>query len=335
MKNKLFIAMIFALAIVQSINAQITVTGKITDTNGEAVPGANIRAKGYSDIGTITDLNGFYSLSVPDSATVLIFSFVGMKTHDVKIKGRSVVNVSLSNEDVGIDEVVVTAYGVRREKRSVGYSVQSVDVSGTSRNNNYSRNRTRSRNKSKKNKKNKNSASTGNSNTIQIRGNSSLNGKVSGANVKSPKGFIKIKSKTPLRDENPNNESYAGISENEFKLVKFSPLSTFSIDVDRASYSNVRRFINNGQKPPQDAVRVEEMINYFNYDYPNPNEEHPIAVINEIAECPWQLNHKLMHIGLQARKIATDDLPPSNLVFLIDVSGSMSSANKLPLLKSA
>ena len=333
MKKLLLISMIIALTLVQSMNAQITITGKITDENGEVVPGTSIRAKGYSGIGTISDINGEYSLNVPDSATVLIFSFIGMKTDEVKIKGRSVVNVSLETEDCAIDEVVVTAYGTQT-KKSLSYSVQSV-TSGSLQHNNYSRSRTRNRNKSNKTRNNKKSTLSGSSNTIKIRGNSSLNGKVAGVNVKSPKGFIKIKSKTPLRDENPINESYAGIRENEFKLVKTSPLSTFSIDVDRASYSNIRRFINNGQKPPQDAVRVEEMINYFNYDYPNPEKEHPIAVINEIAECPWQAKHKLLHIGFQAKKIATDNLPPSNLVFLIDVSGSMSSAHKLPLLKSA
>ncbi|MEN8119289.1 MAG: von Willebrand factor type A domain-containing protein [Bacteroidota bacterium] len=334
MKQVIFILLIIALSIAQSMNAQITITGKITDDNGQALPGATIVVKGTT-IGIISDINGEYSLNVPDSATVLIFSFIGMKTDQVKIKGRSVINVSLDNENCAIDEVVVMAYGVRREKKALGYSVQSVDVSGSSRHNNYRRNITNNRKKSNKNKNNKNSISSDISNMLQIRGNSSLNGKVAGVQITSSKGFIKIKSKTPLRDENPNNESYTRINENEFKLVKASPLSTFSIDVDRASYSNVRRFINNGQKPPQDAVRVEEMINYFNYDYPNPEQEHPIAVINEIAECPWKPKHKLLHIGIQARKIATDELPPSNLVFLIDVSGSMSSANKLPLLKNA
>ncbi len=301
MKKRLFILLIIALAIVQGSYAQFTISGIVTDTNGEAVPGVNVRAKGFSNIGTITDLSGKYSLSVPNETTHLVFSFVGMKSQEVEIVGKTIINTMLENEDVGIDEVVVT----------MGYSHIRFN-----RNN-------RNRNKSKKTKGNKNASSP------------YFSGKVSGVSTNSPKGFIKVKQKTPLQNVNPNNESYERIHENEFKLVKISPLSTFSIDVDRAAYSNVRRFINNGQKPPQDAVRIEEMINYFNYDYPNPEKEHPLAVINEIAACPWQPKHKLLHIGIQAKKIATDDLPPSNLVFLIDVSGSMASANKLPLLKNA
>lgn len=134
---------------------------------------------------------------------------------------------------------------------------------------------------------------------------------------------------------NPSTEDYARINENGFRNVKASPLSTFSIDVDKASYSNIKRFLNNGQKPPADAVRIEEMINYFEYDYPQPADQHPFSITTEYSDCPWQTNHKLLHIGLQGRKVPTDNLPPSNLVFLIDVSGSMESPNKLPLLKSA
>jgi len=133
----------------------------------------------------------------------------------------------------------------------------------------------------------------------------------------------------------PNDESYEKTGENGFQGVVKNPLSTFSIDVDKAAYSNVRRFINNGEKPPADAVRVEEMINYFDYDYSQPADEHPFAIFAEVSDCPWQSGHKLVHIGVQGKKIATDDLPPSNIVFLIDVSGSMGESNKLPLLKSS
>jgi Ca-activated chloride channel family protein len=105
--------------------------------------------------------------------------------------------------------------------------------------------------------------------------------------------------------------------------------------VDKAAYSNVRRFINDGQKPPADAVRIEEMINYFDYEYPQPADDHPFAIFTEMSECPWQAEHKLLHIGVQGKKIATEKLPPSNIVFLIDVSGSMDEDNKLPLVKSA
>jgi len=132
-----------------------------------------------------------------------------------------------------------------------------------------------------------------------------------------------------------NTESYNTIHENTFLQTTGNPLSTFSIDVDAASYTNVRRFLNTGQKPPKDAVRIEEMINYFHYDYPQPRNSDPFSITTEVSECPWNAKNRLVHIGLQGKNIPTENLPPSNLVFLIDVSGSMEDANKLPLLKAS
>lgn len=135
--------------------------------------------------------------------------------------------------------------------------------------------------------------------------------------------------------QNFNTEDYAYIEENQFLEVIKNPLSTFSIDVDAASYSNVRRFINNSQMPYKDAVRIEELINYFSYDYPEPEGRHPFSIYTELSECPWNNKHELVHIGIKGKSIDAGELPPSNLVFLLDVSGSMESPNKLPLLKSA
>jgi Ca-activated chloride channel family protein len=132
-----------------------------------------------------------------------------------------------------------------------------------------------------------------------------------------------------------NTEDYSPIAENGFKRVTDNPLSTFSIDVDAASYSNMRRFINNGQLPPKDAVRIEEMINYFNYNYEQPTGDDPFAINTEVTTAPWNDKHLLVQVGLQGKKIAMDNLPPSNIVFLLDVSGSMEAPNKLPLLKSS
>jgi Ca-activated chloride channel family protein len=134
---------------------------------------------------------------------------------------------------------------------------------------------------------------------------------------------------------NFNTESYDQIVENAFLGVTSSPLSTFSIDVDRASYSNVRRFINGGQRPPIDAVRIEEMINYFSFDYPDPDGDHPFSITTEVSNAPWNPIHQLVRIGIQGQRIDTENLPASNLVFLIDVSGSMQSPDKLPLLKAS
>lgn len=132
-----------------------------------------------------------------------------------------------------------------------------------------------------------------------------------------------------------NTENYASVNENGYKEVTQQPLSTFSVDVDRAAYANVRRFLNNGQLPPADAVRIEEMVNYFDYDYKAPEGEQPFSVQSEMAVCPWNEEHYLLKVGLKGREIEKENLPPSNLVFLIDVSGSMNSSNKLPLLKSS
>lgn len=132
-----------------------------------------------------------------------------------------------------------------------------------------------------------------------------------------------------------NTESYKEVAEHGFIRTVSDPLSTFSIDVDTASYSNIRRLIGEGQLPPKGAVRIEEMINYFSYAYPQPEGKHPFSVTTELGPCPWQSTHKLVRIGLKAKDIAKKDLPPSNLVFLIDVSGSMADVNKLPLLQQA
>jgi Ca-activated chloride channel family protein len=132
-----------------------------------------------------------------------------------------------------------------------------------------------------------------------------------------------------------NTEEYDKIDDNPFKLVQNDPLSTFSIDVDTASYSNLRRFISEGRVPPKDAVRIEELINYFSYDYPQPEGDRPFSITTEISNAPWNQKRKLVRVGLQGKKIDTENLPPNNLVFLLDVSGSMNYANKLPLIKSA
>jgi Ca-activated chloride channel family protein len=132
-----------------------------------------------------------------------------------------------------------------------------------------------------------------------------------------------------------NTESYNIIRENSFLAAINNPLSTFSIDVDNASYSNIRRFLNSSQLPPKDAVRIEEMVNYFNYDYTIPSENTPFSINTELSDCPWNSENKLVHIGLQGYTMPIEQLPSSNLVFLLDVSGSMNSPNKLGLLKKS
>lgn len=160
----------------------------------------------------------------------------------------------------------------------------------------------------------------------------SLKGKISGLFIRRNR-----KSKPVINYSNPvsANESYKEINENTFKSSQLNPLSTFSIDVDKAAYSNVRRMINNGQKIPKEAVKIEEFINYFKYNYSQPTSEQPFSINTEVAETPWNKDTKIVKIGLQGKDLDKENIPKSNLVFLLDVSGSMGDSNKLPLLKSA
>jgi Ca-activated chloride channel family protein len=139
----------------------------------------------------------------------------------------------------------------------------------------------------------------------------------------------------PEEEVLPQHIEFQPLAENQFQNALDQPLSTFSIDVDRASYSIIRRYLNSGQLPPQYAVRLEECVNYFKYDYPQPDGKVPFTVYNEMTDCPWQKDHKLLMVGMQGKNLPIEKVPPSNLVFLIDVSGSMSDYNKLDLLKKA
>ncbi len=159
-----------------------------------------------------------------------------------------------------------------------------------------------------------------------------LQGRVSGVIVNGNPSSSQNYSRYP---DDLDREGYDRIVENRFRKVADEPLSTFSIDVDGASMSNVRRILNEGHLPPHGAVRIEEMINYFHYDYPQPKDEHPFSINTEMTDCPWNTKHKLVMVGLQGLKIPMDDLPGSNLVFLIDVSGSMASPDKLPLVRQS
>ena len=139
----------------------------------------------------------------------------------------------------------------------------------------------------------------------------------------------------PMPRADYNTDEFNTINENAFHPARQRPLSTFSADVDRASYSVVRKMLNSGYLPPADAVRVEELINYFDYVYPAPVNNDPVAIHTDLAICPWNTQHQLVRIGIQGKKVPTDKLPASNLVFLIDVSGSMNQENRLPLVKQA
>lgn len=225
----------------------------------------------------------------------LVFSYTGYNSKTVKVTKATIINVVLDS-NVTLNEVVVVSDGYLSKK--VKGKANGIQVAA-------------------------------NSESIRIRGFSSVQKEEDrNSNPNYP-------SKHDIIAPNTNDEDYGVFVENVFESPKSSSLSTFSIDVDNASYTNIRRFINNGQKVPKDAVRVEEMMNFFKYNYPEPKGEHPFSINTEYSDCPWNSSNKLVKIGLQGKNIDDEKLPASNLVFLIDVSGSMFSENKLPLLKQS
>ncbi len=348
-----FLATAFMLA-VQNPNdlKNITITGNVIDEDGMGIPGVTVRAKGFTDIGTISDLDGNYSLSkVPEEATTLVFSFVGLETLEVEINGQSVVNATLKTSEDIPQECVVTALGISREQKSLGYSATEVNSDDFSSNK-----------KAKKVKEEKVETKVPEISGVKIKPiaeNTVVtevetpetelteietpevekevieNPEISLTFFKSDPTQLDIKNKLDLNSEYIGHEKYDKITENVFVNPFYEPLSTFSIDVDKASYSNVRRFIENGELPPKDAVRIEEFINYFSYNYAEPMDTLPFSVNIETSDCPWNSKNQVVTVGLQGRIIDEEDLPASNLVFLIDVSGSMSSYNKLPLIKAS
>jgi Ca-activated chloride channel family protein len=275
MKNRLWIlAAVCIIAVIFAFTELRTITGVVTDIQGQALPGVTVHVKGSNPSEyTVTDLNGNYKISFDSKSKTLVFSYLGYKTLEVNIGDKKIIDAKLT-EDVSLLQEVVVGYSVKRERASKSNSMAAPSASA-------------------------------------------------------------YDMSFPQVNSNFNTEGYASVNENGFRNVKKNPLSTFSIDVDNASYSNIRRFINMGELPPADAVRIEEMLNYFKYDYPEPSGQHPFSVYTELAVCPWNNKHQLIQVGLRGQSVDKTSLPPSNLVFLIDVSGSMSDPNKLPLLKSA
>jgi Ca-activated chloride channel homolog len=274
-------------------HTQLQITGHVYDDNGQPLNGVVITEKGKS-IGTTTDANGYFSITVSDETKVLVFSFVGYASQEVKLGKQNNLSVRLKAQAQHLEEVVVTTQPSSDKKELQG-KVAGVTI--------------------------QNNGNPGNPKSIRIRGIAS--------------NQARQYKQAPINDNGYNREGYDKIDENGFKAVQEDPLSTFSIDVDAASYSNVRRILNQGMIPPAGAVRVEEMINYFQYGYDQPKDEHPFSVYTELADCPWKSEHKLLLVGLQGKKIDMKEIPASNITFLIDVSGSMADEAKLPLVKAA
>jgi Ca-activated chloride channel family protein len=274
-----------------SLQAQtVKVFGTVTEDTGLPLPGVNIMVKGTTT-GTHTDFDGNYSISA-QIGQKLTFAYVGFETKEVKIKKEGELNVKLQPSS-NLEEVVVTGYSPKREKKSLSASVVSNESDSYDK---------------------------------------LLQGKATGIAIRNSNGKP---GQAALTNQVSENESYGKINENIFKMVGTAPLSTFSIDVDKAGYSNIRRMLNNGQQVPADAVKIEEMVNYFAYNYPQPTGKDPFSITADVVNSPWNPDAKLVRIGLKGKDISLENVPPSNLVFLLDVSGSMEDPNKLPLLKAA
>jgi Ca-activated chloride channel family protein len=296
----------------------VVIRGTISDSaTSSPVAEATVTITG-TQLGARSGQDGGYRLVLPDSIAL---------GRDVTLRVRRIgyaagvrvihptsdtitVNVALAQSQLQLQEVVVTGTAARSERRTSGSSVATVQQAPAP-------------------------------SSIAIRGAASI---ATAAPAPGPRpttaasyAGAKDEKRSGFREADPdfNTEGYDAIAENPFLTTAWAPRSTFSIDVDHASYSNVRRFVRNGQRPPRDAVRLEELINYFPYEQAAPKGDDPVSIMTEVGVAPWNPTHRIVRVGLRGRPITDDALPPNNLVFLIDVSGSMMSADKLPLLKSA
>jgi Ca-activated chloride channel family protein len=293
-------------------------TGKVTDANtSQPLPSTFVSVRETS-LSAQTNEQGDYVLAIPvDSArgrdVVLLVRRIGYApvTRSIHLTaGPRTVNIALQPATLQLAEVVVTGAAVATQRTAVGSSVAAVSpVAGQPP-----------------------------SIVTVVRGRTvglTIADAARKASVRANHDSRGTMNDSASVDPEPNTEVYDAIAENPFLRTASTPRSTFSIDVDHASYSNVRRFLQAGQRPPADAVRLEELINYFPYDLPAPTGDDPVSITTEVGIAPWNPSHRLVRVGLRGRPIGVDKLPPNNLVFLIDVSGSMESPDKLPLLKSA
>ncbi|MEM6864918.1 MAG: von Willebrand factor type A domain-containing protein [Bacteroidota bacterium] len=367
MKNLFFLCIICILCFDGNAQSEV-VSGIITDSHGP-LPDANILVEGTSN-GTQTDFDGNFTIKAT-RGDVLVVSYIGYKTRAIEIKDPSIfLKIELEEDSTSLDEVVVVGYSVKK-RRSVTAAISY--VSSNQFQNNYKINVAQLvqgkaagiqiTNKANLSKKQKllleEYEKTGNNVDILYIVDGKPIAQANNAIIEGihPHDIVKKHIYKPTRAKQvfgisgkmgcvlietkqgdfrvEDDESYAKINENKFVQTILSPLSTFSIDVDKASYSNIRRMINNGQAIKSGAVKIEEMVNYFDYQYQNPTGKHPFGIHTEVVNTPWNKTTKLVKIGIQGKTYEKNQLPPSNLTFLIDVSGSMGDQNKLPLLKSA
>jgi len=328
MKTKL-LALLALLVLALPLISQTSLSGRVTDDTGEPVIFASVALykHGVLITGTETDIDGYYRFASLDPGTYAVeTSYIGYTKQRVErvlvYAGKAnKLDIEMTADAVNLDEVVVTSYKVplvTQDNCTQGATIVSDQIRNLP---------TRNLNSLAATTAGVSDAKA--SNELKIRGSRSnaTDYYVDGIRVQG--------NAIPEQAPTAAGEGYAEIVENEFITAGTEAFSTFSIDVDKAAYSNVRRFITAGQLPPADAVRTEELINYFDYAYPLPEVGNAFAVETELGPCPWQEGHQLLHIGIKGFEASPVDAPPANLVFLIDVSGSMGSPNKLPLVKQA
>ena len=291
-------SLLVALGLAQTNPGEIH--GVVTDVGGAFIPGVRVTLAGPEQRSTTTDVRGaFVFRNLGSGSYQLRFELVGFKA--------AVMNVGVST---------------RVERVKIAMTVEALTEAVTVQADSSAKARR-----------------TAQAQEIGIIGGvvGGMQGGVAG-NVGAAMGMRSAAPEPYLPGRyNPdfNTEGYDHLDENPFRRVSADPLSTFSIDVDTASYANVRRFLNTGAMPPAGAIRIEEMVNYFRFDYPQPTGDAPFSITTELAVCPWNAKHRLALIGLQGREIPESEASPRNLVFLIDVSGSMMPPDKLPLVRTA
>ncbi len=357
MKKSFLLLYLLSLISVNLCGQSAILKGRITDSlSTEPIPFASvyIELEGIFVDGITSDFEGNYIFkSLPPGKYNLIVSYVGYYTKikkdvEIYIDSTRIVNISLGTSAELLDAFEVVAYKVpliSKDMTCTGSTVTAEEIRKTPCRSSSCVTSVIGGVVSYKSKGQVRGSRTDRNayfiDGVRISGNSDLPGYTIGnlnPNIKSAKGR-KIKKKNKHLVDVPSGmfdgEEYARIIENKFESPLSQPLSTFSIDVDKASYANIRRFVNNSMLPDPNAVRIEELINYFSYDYEAPDDEHPFSINMEMGTCPWNPNHNLLMLGIKGKEIKRELAPPANLVFLIDVSGSMDCQNKLPLLKKA
>ncbi|MES2332856.1 MAG: von Willebrand factor type A domain-containing protein [Bacteroidota bacterium] len=301
----IFSFLLFIIATAFTFSGRV-ITGTITDDAGKPII-AYIQVKN-SQKGASSAADGSFKIEIADDNTILVVSAVGFERKEITVGKDDKLTIRLKASTESLAEVVVTGYGKAMKKdMSAPTSIGAQGIYGSMA---------------------VQPQLQGSVAGIAIRGMSSLS---AASNISA----YKLDDRYYDRRKELSREGYDHITENPFLTVNDNPLSTFSIDVDAASYSNIRRILKSGQLPQEGAVRIEEMINYFSYEYAQPTGKDPFAVHTEMAVCPWNTKHQLVLIGLQGKKMDVNELPPSNLTFLIDVSGSMMTADRLPLVRES